>query len=300
MTSGRGALILRRGEQEAAVVASLGGRVAAYRSRQGETTIDWLQPLPVEPPAGDGDSLAGGCFPLLPYGHHLPPSRLTWQGRQVRLAASRPAAPRARLHGVGWLRPWQVIEARADIAQLQLTHPGDGDWPWRFVATETIRLDGEALYLSLAITNGERGSQPVGLGFHPTFPAGQSVRLAFQAAAHWPRLEAGPPPLPQPVPATLDFGSGRVAPATIDDSFAWSGNPAEIHWPDGRQATLAASPELRFLTVTMAPGGQFVSLAPLSHGPAPVGSDGDLAAAHGLLPLPGGETFSVNLTLRPS
>ena len=58
-------------------------------------------------------SFAMASFPLLPWCNRIRDGRAQFGGRDIAIAPGHPASPSGKhpLHGIGWLRPWQVAQA---------------------------------------------------------------------------------------------------------------------------------------------------------------------------------------------
>lgn len=168
---------LRAGALRLALRPDLGGVIAGL----------WFDTLPVmrstEPGELEGARQAG-CYPLVPYSNRLGHRRFTWKGRAYETRANADGEPHS-LHGVGWQRAWQVTEAGADRAVIELTHPSDGDWPFAFHAVQTFELNADALKVSMTVTNIDARIAPMGLGWHPYFPKRGRSRIHLEVASRW-------------------------------------------------------------------------------------------------------------------
>lgn len=192
-------LRLAAGAWEATLLPSLGGAVATLR-RSG---IDILRPTPREPEG----ALDTACFPLVPYANRIAFGRFRFAERDIVLPRNFGDHPHT-LHGVGWQRPWTVVDVRDDAATLRLTHAGDQDWPWPFEAEQRFQLEAGGMRTTLSLTAGDV-AMPAGLGLHPYFPR----RPARACARRW--REPGWPMtrncLPRASPKTSS-GRGAKAP----------------------------------------------------------------------------------------
>jgi aldose 1-epimerase len=168
---------LRAGALRLALRPDLGGAIAGL----------WFDTLPVmrstEPGALERARLSA-CYPLVPYSNRLGHRRFTWKGRTYETRANAEGEPHS-LHGVGWQRAWQVSEAAADRAVLELTHPSDADWPFAFHAQQTFELTPDALKVSMTVTNIDARIAPMGLGWHPYFPKRERSRIHLEVASRW-------------------------------------------------------------------------------------------------------------------
>lgn len=85
------------------------------------------------------------------------------------------------LHGDGWLRRWEVVNATQSGCLLRLRgwHPCGYD----YTAQLCYQLEASSLHASLTLTHS--GEQPMlyGCGFHPFLPLMRAVRRSFRPAA---------------------------------------------------------------------------------------------------------------------
>ncbi|MBP6765706.1 MAG: aldose 1-epimerase, partial [Rubrivivax sp.] len=115
----------------------------------------WLDGEPVlrSTPAAQLDTVRqSACYPLVPFSNRVAHATLQWQGTSHPLVRHRADEPHA-IHGVGWQRPWAVLEADAQFAMLAFEHRPDASWPFAFDCSQTLKLSETALELTLSITN---------------------------------------------------------------------------------------------------------------------------------------------------
>ena len=170
-------LSLRAGDLTLALRPDIGASVAGL----------WLGGLPVlrsVEPASLAQPRAGGCFALVPYSNRLGHRRFRWRGRDYRVEPNFEGSPHA-LHGVAWLRAWEVADVGDSYAELRLVHRADDDWPFHFEVHQRFALTPQAVELSLAFANADEFEQPVGLGWHPYFPKRARSRLHIEIAERW-------------------------------------------------------------------------------------------------------------------
>ena len=155
----------------------------------------WLDGQPVlrSTPAKDlASSRLSGCYPLVPFSNRIAHASLVWQGTDHPLVRNNGDEPHA-IHGVGWQRPWAVLDEDATTAMLAYEHQPDASWPFAFDCSHTYRLKPGALEMTLAITNQAGKPAPAGLGWHPYFTKRSRSRISFSASGRW---EMGPDKLP--------------------------------------------------------------------------------------------------------
>lgn len=274
------ALELRAGELRLALRPDLGGSIAGF----------WLGDLPVMRSV-DADALTaprqGASFPLVPYCNRLGYRRFQWAGRHYTTEANFPDSPHS-LHGVAWLRPWQVVESGERAALLRYAHAPDAHWPFAFEAEQRIDLAPQRLTLHLAARNTGDVPQPMGLGWHPYFPKRPRSRLHAEVAQRWDNDATK-----LPTRATALHGlDADIAPLDVDHCFDGWGGPARIR---DEKLSLRLTSSLTRLVVFSDPQRDYFAVEPVSH----VNNAIHMAEpqAHGLAVLAPGESVSAWMTL---
>jgi len=147
----------------------------------------WLGDIPVlrsTPAAQLTSARQAGSYPLVPFSNRIAQATLQWQGTQHPLVRNNGAEPHA-IHGVGWQRPWELLESDGQSALLSYEHRPDPSWPFAFDCSQTMRLTEGALALTLSLTNQSREAAPAGLGWHPYFIKRPRSRISFSATGRW-------------------------------------------------------------------------------------------------------------------
>lgn len=176
---------LRSGELSCDIAPQLGGCIAGL----------WFGGVPVlrsQPAAELASVRQAGSYPLVPFSNRIAHGSLYWQGTQHPLVRNNAPEPHA-IHGVGWQRPWHVLESSETFAMLAYEHRPDAAWPFAFDSSQTLRLRDHVLELTLSLTNQSADAAPAGLGWHPYFVKRSRSRIAFEATGRW---EMGPDKLP--------------------------------------------------------------------------------------------------------
>jgi aldose 1-epimerase len=291
VTAPRDALTLRAGDLEAELWPSLGGRIAALRTRGGP---DWLQPIPVDASPGrpsDEALRSGGVYPMAPYCGRIEHGRFNFEGREIVLPPHPLSAPHS-LHGIAWESVFVGERLSDSSGRMTLRHPGGGGWPWAFTLVQTVSLTNDALRLDMTLENIDHTDQPAGLGFHPFFPRRDGVTLTFEAARWW---RMGPTLVPlsaEPIPERMNFAAARPMVEGFDDVFAGFGGKATLAWPHGAVA-MTSSPNLTDATLFSPKGQPFFCFEPISHAPNAHNREGK----PGLAILKPGERLDVAMTL---
>jgi aldose 1-epimerase len=271
---------LHAGALRLAVRPDLGGAVAGLWHR--DTPI-----LRSTEPGALADARSAACFPLVPYAERLGYRRFRWKGHDHTTRAHDESSPHS-LHGVGWQRPWQVVSHGPTDLVLALSHAGDADWPFAFEARQHFALTPQSLVAQLSITNVADQAQPVGLGWHPSFPRRARSRLHVDCSHRWD-TDAAQLPVRQVAQPGID---ADVAHLDFDNAFErWTG-PARIR---DEKCSLQLSSSLPWLVVRTPQDQDFFSVAPASHLANAIHMADPMA--HGLRTLAPGETFEASMAL---
>lgn len=238
------------GDMRCDIVPALGGAISGL----------WLDNIPVMR-SMPGPMLTtvyeSGCYPLVPFSNRIGDATLQWNGARHALAKNFAPEPHA-IHGVGWKRPWTVLEADARFASMSIEHSADTAWPFAFDSSQAFRLKADALELSLSVTNRAAHPAPLGLGWHPFFIKRARSRIAFQATGRW---EMGLDKLPTHRTASSGL-DGNCAALEVDNCFdGWDGI---VQLRDELLHTRLSS-SLHRLVVFTDPRRDFVAVEPVSH-----------------------------------
>ena len=125
-----------------------------------------------------------GSYPLVPFSNRVGHAKLVWAGTSHPLIQNNAAEPHA-IHGVGWQRPWEVLEDSEQFAMLSYEHKPDSSWPFAFDCSQAFRLADRELVMTLSLTNQASTPAPAGLGWHPYFVKRASSHIRFDAGARW-------------------------------------------------------------------------------------------------------------------
>jgi aldose 1-epimerase len=273
-------LELRCGDLRLALRPDLGAAIAGL----------WMGEVPVlrsTEPGTLASARAAGCFALAPYSNRLGYRRFRWLGAEYTTAANVEDSAHS-LHGVAWQRPWTVLAATEREAELGLRHDGDAHWPFAFELRQRIVLAPGQLEAHLAFTNRADGPQPVGLGWHPSFPKRLRSRLHIELTDRWDNDPTG-----LPVRRVAQPGiDADVAHLDFDHCFeGWRG-AARIR---DEKLSLRLTSSLPYLVVFTPPTRAHYCVEPVSH----ISNAIHMAdpAAHGLRVLASGATFDAWMRL---
>jgi aldose 1-epimerase len=226
-------------------------------------------------------------YPLVPFSNRVSQATLQWQGTDHPLVKNWAPDPHA-IHGVGWERPWAVLEATENFALLSYEHKADASWPFDFDSSQAFKLEAQALELSLSITNQSAMAVPVGLGWHPFFVKRADSHVQFDATGRW---EMGNDKLPtHRAPHTgLDTACAML---DVDHCFdGWAGTVLLQY----SVLTVRVRSSLSRLVVYSTPSSDSIAIEPVSHVNDAVNRMAQLGASAdelGVRILQPGQTFS--------
>jgi aldose 1-epimerase len=254
----------------------------------------WLGGVPVLRSTA-ADQLASArqaaSYPLVPFSNRIAQARLQWQGTQHPLVLNNAPEPHA-IHGVGWQRPWAVLDSDDHYALLAYEHRADAAWPFAFDSSQTFRVARDSLELTLSLTNQSSEPAPAGLGWHPFFMKRPRSRIAFEASGRW---EMGKDKLP----TRRVSGQGLDTDcAVLDVDHCYDGWNGVAHLHD-EVLHVRLSSNLSRLVVFTNPARDSIAVEPVSHVNNAVSlvHGGADAADLGLAVLQPGESISAQLTI---
>jgi aldose 1-epimerase len=220
----------------------------------------WLGDIPVlrSTPASALVSVRlAGSYPLVPFSNRVGHATLKWQGTSHPLVQNNGPEPHA-IHGLGWQRPWQVLDQDDQLLMLACEHRADVSWPFAFDASQTFRLSGNTLELTLSMTNQASTPAPAGLGWHPYFVKRSHSHIAFEAAGRWEMSDEKLPTHRQPSRG-LDTDC-----ASLDVDHCFDGWRGEVLLQDDLLRTRITSTLDRLVVFTNGTR-DFVAIEPVSH-----------------------------------
>jgi len=242
------------------------------------------------------DALQSSSFALVPYANRIAHGRFDHAGRTWRVPLNFGSHPHA-LHGVGWQVPWQVTDHRPSSIALRHEHNGGKGWPWPYVADQHIELTTASANFALSITSRAEVAMPVGLGFHPAFPAGPSTVLRCGVGRVWVTDADCLPTHRAAADHFADWRSGAVVQRgpLIDNCHEDWDRRLVIATP-GTVTELRASTGLDWLHVYVPPDADFFCAEPVSHVPDAI-NRATAADTRGLRLLPPGGRFGVSMQI---
>jgi aldose 1-epimerase len=247
---------------EAHVVVELGSNLHRFATRVGGRTVEVLAGAPDVAALRERPSRYGSAV-LFPYPGRIENGTFTFEGREIHL----PLGPDGNaIHGVTRSRPFELVSTDASAANgAQVVTRLDSraaaipaeEWPFAFTLTLTTTLKDGVVRIATEVVNTGDGPMPIGLGFHPYFPAGPDEEVFVEADELWEQGGQGLPTgkidklgpsdgLRQPrplrdVPPTISMPEGQVR----NLLFRRHGNGirAGVRYPSARyQVTLECGP----------------------------------------------------------
>ncbi|RYF42506.1 MAG: aldose 1-epimerase, partial [Comamonadaceae bacterium] len=194
--------------------------------------------------------------------------------------------------GLGWQRPWEVLEHEGPLLMLAYEHRADASWPFAFDCSQTFLARPQALEMTLSLTNQSDRPAPSGLGWHPYFVKRTRSHVAFSATGRWEMGQDKLPTVREPSPG-LDADC-----AFLDVDHCFDGWTGAVELRD-ELLRLRISSSLRRLVVFTNETREFVAIEPVSH----VNNAHNLVAAGadaqslGLVVLQPGESMSAQMTI---
>jgi len=238
----------------------LGGSLTRLDAKAGDGWRPILRPTQDE--AGDASQTA--MHPLVPFANRVPGNIIDVVDPALRLSPN-VAGESCALHGIGWQRPWSVLEERTDSCALELLVT-PAEWVFGFRATQAFTLADNRFHAVITLENVSDRAIPAGLGFHPYFLRRPGMTLQFCARHFWLEGPGCLPTDPIALPPELDF----AAPKPLPDSWrnnaysGWDGR-ATLRNADGPAVHLTAGETLRDLMLYTPPREDFFCLEPQSH-----------------------------------
>jgi aldose 1-epimerase len=251
---------LAAGTSRLVIAPAVGGALVRYRWRD----IDILRPAPDDAVRESRIRLMAS-YPLAPYSNRIAHAKLKTAEREYSLTPNFAPEPHA-IHGVGWQRAWSVATSRQDEVALALDHAADADWPFAFRAEQTLKLEDDALTLTLTLTNRDGSAMPAGLGFHPFFPIRPGLHLQTRWTGMWEMGEDKLPTRHVATPDESDFSVPRpVDRWKVDNVFTGWERVARLEYDD--HTVMLTANEVLSRVVCFAPrdGRNFVAIEPVSH-----------------------------------
>lgn len=258
-------IALRNASLQLSLAPGVGGICTALRwHAQNQPPVDILRPQP------DGviNPFEASCFVMAPYSNRLFGGRLLTAAGTLRLPTNHPDIAHP-VHGLGWRRPWQVVEQSKTFSRLRYSHIADAHWPFAHSCTQTITLTGDTARFEVDLRNDGIATMPAGVGLHPRLALEATASVCFDAKRVWnkDRNERPRETASTRLQSHFDFHLPRPAMGEgMNHCFSdWSGS-AEVDRPDLQLVVhVQASRNLGHLMVYRKVREPWLCLEPVSH-----------------------------------
>lgn len=271
---------LHAGALRLAVRPDLGGCIAGLWHRN-TPILRGVEPAELQ------ISRQSGSYPLVPYSNRLGYRRFRWKGHDYTTQPNFESSPHS-VHGVGWLRPWEIVSSSAVDVVLRYAHTADDHWPFDFEARQYFTLTPQSMTAQMVVTNTGELAQPVGIGWHPYFPKRERSRLHIELSDRWDS-DASELPVRKVAQPGID---SDVSHLDFDNCFeGWTGL-ARIR---DEKFSLQLSSTLPYLVVFTPQNKDYFCVEPVSHLSNAIHMADPLA--HGLKSVAPGESFEASMKL---
>lgn len=261
-------VFLAAGDARVELAPAVGGAIAGFTFRGRDVLRR------TDAAARAGRLVRGhACYPLVPYSNRIAQGQLSFGGRIHELARNFGDHPHA-IHGVGWQRPWRVVERDTASAWIAFDHDAGGDhsfaWPWPFAAWQSFALTADSARATLTLKIGVRNTGdepfPFGLGWHPYFPRDAATVLGFAARGFW---ETDATCLPTALVAPTGprcFAPPRAIGTTrLDNVYTgWDGRATLADAMRGHAVDIEADGACPYLVVYTAASGDYLAVEPVT------------------------------------
>lgn len=256
----------------------------------------WWKGLPVlrsSSPSSLQSVRLSACYPLIPFSNRVAQAKLVWNGTSHPLVKNF-AGEEHSIHGIGWQRSWELLDHSDDFCMLSLEHAADTAWPFAFNASQTFRLHGNALEMTMSITNQSSQAAPVGLGWHPYFVKRATSHIDFAASGMWQMSV-------EKLPTDLQASKGLqqdCASLLVDNCFeGWSG----VATLCDEAMKIQINSDMRRLVVFTNAEKDFVAIEPVSHANNAMNlGNAQESAKRGVVTLEAGQSWQVSMQISVS
>jgi aldose 1-epimerase len=129
----------------------------------------------------DGDALAWGAYPMVPWAGRIRRGHFEFRGTTYRLPLNHGGHA---MHGVGFTSAWSVAAHGGAELEVELALPRDQTWPFGGLVVQRFSVDGGGLTCTMTVSADDRAF-PVSFGWHPWFR--KPDRLEFSPTAMYRR-----------------------------------------------------------------------------------------------------------------
>lgn len=250
--------VLRTNRLLVTAVPELGASLASFHAAIEGRTVPVLRDAPPRALL-EGSASPLSSFTLAPFGNRLAHARFAFEGETFQLRAT--SADGTTQHGDVRNRPHEIVEASDTrlVCRFDSRSAPDFNFPFPVTLTTTFELNEDALLQTLELTNVGSRAMPAGLGLHPYFAGGATLR--FDANGYYDELV--PTKGMISVPPELDFTTGNTVEAGVNHVFGGFGGTATLSYPT-HLVEIHADPVFTHLVVFAAPDGS-IAVEPMTH-----------------------------------
>jgi len=213
------------GEAVVRIEPAAGGRIVSLIVAGVERILPRARARATTPP------IYWGCYPMVPWPGRLAEGRIPTKEGEVRLEPN--LAP-AAIHGLGFDKPWDVLEQSGIGVTMSCEMRGLG-WPFGGRARQTLRLGTASLDLELELGEYTRPG-PAGVGWHPWFARPQTGDIALRLDSHDVLVvdaDLVPTGAVRAVSPDEDLRSGLpLGDRRLDHVYVRAKGPALLRWAD--------------------------------------------------------------------
>ncbi len=237
-----------------------GGALTFARLKDGR---EFLRAAPLKAPF---DILNQACFPMVPLCNRIGGNQFNFDGEAYYCCANSSIDP-LYIHGDGWLSEWDVLRRSHQTAVLEFKQPANKLTPFAYIARQEITLEGNALKITLSVTNIGRKALPFGFGLHPYFPRSPAMTINFDSQGYWDNNDSNLPDIWVPSNGIMDFNLPRRLPGRlIDNCFAGWNHDVLMTWPEYDMAVSLRADNIFQYCQIFAPQDQpYFCFEPMSH-----------------------------------
>lgn len=253
------------------MLPATGGSLAFGQIRHDDGWVDLFRGTPSDRYT-DAEQCAS--FALLPWSNRVRDGVLVFGGNAHRLRVNAPDG--TAIHGAAREFPWTVeAEGGTGIVVAFDSREFHGvNYPWKFSARLTYRLDGRCLVMTVALRNEDAVPIPAGFGHHPYFHrslngSGDEVLLQVPCEQYFVLDRALPQGPPVPVEPRVDFRTPRpLGDEFVDDCLTGRRRDAPIRltYPGtGRIVSIRADSVFAHIVVYVPAGSPYFAVEPVSN-----------------------------------
>jgi aldose 1-epimerase len=250
------------------ILPGTGASIAFGQIRHGADWVDFMRPTPE---SSYNSAPACASYALIPWSNRVRDGLFRFRETCYRLRINCPDG--TAIHGTANEFPW-AVEAADETRLVARFDSGEFcgvNFPWRFSARVTFRLDGERFTVTASLKNEDRTAMPAGFGHHPYFlhtlaSPTDTVQLEIPCAQYFELEKCLPVAEPVPVEPRVDFRALRPLGSAFIDDCLTGGLPGQpirfVYGESGRVITLHADEIFQNVVLYVPQGQPFFAVEP--------------------------------------